>query len=86
MFLRSIAAVVALVLLAGAASAQLLPVPPSQRPPKPENDLQRAESERNYRAATTAIPDKKPSKDPWKSVRSAPQQKQESYDRHRPIY
>ena len=38
------------------------------------------ELERRYRdTLRTRIPDKKPSNDPWKSIRQAP-----AYDRHRP--
>jgi hypothetical protein len=48
-------------------------------------DIQRdLEIERQYRATVNArIPDKKPSKDPWRNIRSAPVA--EPYDRHRPM-
>jgi hypothetical protein len=78
-----IGAAAVLVLLTGAARAQLLPLPGAQRPPHRENALQQAEGERQYRAAVNAtIPDKKPSNDPWKNVRTAAPDP--AIERHRP--
>ena len=42
-----------------------------QRSRTPEESVRETEIEANYRAAVAKIPDKKPSNDPWKSVRPA---------------
>ena len=48
----------------------MLPVYGSSR--LPEQVGREVEIERNYREAVKRIPDKKPSNDPWKSIRAAP--------------
>ena len=48
-----------------------------------ERDL---EIERKYRETVKArIPDRRPSNDPWKNIRSAPAAAAVPYDRHRPM-
>ena len=49
----------------------------------PEQVGREVEIERNYREAVKKIPDKKPSNDPWKSVRPAPAAATTAFDRHR---
>ena len=81
MLARLIGAAVLLALLPGNARAQL-PVLFRDEPAKPrENALQQAESERVHRTALKNIPDKKPSNDPWRNMRSASQPP--AADRHR---
>jgi len=88
MFVRSLAmlsrlvgAAIVLALFAGSARAQLpfLPYAESHRPS--ENALQQAEGERQHRVALKNIPDRKPSNDPWRTVRSS--SKAPPLDRHR---
>ena len=51
----------------------------------PEQAWREAEIERRYRAVVDArIPDRKPSNDPWKSVRRAPAAAAPVDDRHKP--
>ena len=70
------------VLTAATARAQLLsPLLPGERQTPSENAIQSAESERIYQRTLKNIPDKKVSKDPWRTVRAA---RQEPADRHRP--
>jgi len=47
----------------------------------PENSWPDYEAERQYRDALKRIPDRKPSNDPWKTIRQAPAAS--SGDRHR---
>jgi hypothetical protein len=52
----------------------------------PEQVGREVEIERDYREAVKKIPDKKPTNDPWKTVRTAPARPAAtatSYDRHR---
>jgi hypothetical protein len=96
--LRTLLGATALVLLAGAAAAQVTPItsgvadgydmprisewsPYYQRSRTPEDAGRDTEIEANYRAAVAKIPDKKPSNDPWKSIRPATAA---AVDRHRP--
>ena len=48
----------------------------------PKGNWSEYENERNYRETVKRIPDKKPSSDPWKNVRSTPTAS--SVDRHQP--
>jgi hypothetical protein len=51
----------------------------------PEQVGRDVEIERNYREAVKKIPDKKPSNDPWKSIRAAPARPSATvttFDRH----
>ena len=52
-----------------------------QRSRTPEEAGRDTEIEANYRTAAAKIPDKKPSNDPWKSIRPATAV---AVDRHRP--
>lgn len=81
---KPIFAVVLVVLSAGFARAQVydittgrpdgnyLQIPAYEAPISWEQQQERARIERDYRAAVAKIPDKKPSNDPWKTVRTAP--------------
>jgi hypothetical protein len=75
-----IAALAFTVLSAGAVTAQI-PLLGGERKGPSENAIQSAESERVYQRTLKNIPDKKVSKDPWRTVRAA---NQEPVDRHRP--
>lgn len=83
MLRKLIAAVVLTSLSAGVALAQLPFVGFVDEQRSRENALQRAEGERQYRAAANTIPDRKASKDPWKTVRSGPRAVPPPPDRHR---
>jgi hypothetical protein len=77
-----IAALAFTILCAATARTQILsPLLPGERQTPSENAIQSAESERIYQRTLKNIPDKKVSKDPWRTVRAT---SQEPADRHRP--
>lgn len=77
-----VGAALIIAVLAGAARAQVPLLPYVEPPSRPsENALQQAEGERVHRQALKNIPDRKPSNDPWRSVRSTA--KNPALDRHR---
>lgn len=76
-----VGAAVLVVLLGGAAQAQLPFIPRPEPARSRENALQQAESERVHQQTLRNMPDRKASKDPWHSVRTAPQNP--TPDRHR---
>jgi len=93
----SIAAAALIALTGGLASAQITPIDkgvpaggdipsinewsPYYRTRTPEQVGRDVEIEQNYRAAVSKIPDRKPSNDPWKSIRPSAAT---TVDRHRP--
>ena len=56
---------------------------PSYERPMTAEDMRRNEIEQKYREVVRRIPDKKPSNDPWKTVRQAPTATA-TFNRHRP--
>lgn len=66
------------------ASYNYFSLTPSYERPMTAEDMRRNEIEQKYREVVRArIPDKKPSNDPWKSVRQAPTATA-TFNRHRP--
>ena len=71
MLRKTVQASALLLLFAGPASAQIIPL--GERAASPEEVQQRQKEERAYNRAMEKVPDKEPvSKDPWGNVRSAP--------------
>ena len=69
MLRKTIQASALLLLLAGPAAAQIIPL--GERAASPEEIQQRQKEERAYNRAMEKVPDKAPaSKDPWGNVRS----------------
>ena len=66
------------------ASYNYFSLTPSYERPMTAEDMRRNEIEQKYREVVRAkIPDRKPSSDPWKTVRQAPAAKA-TFERHRP--